>query len=81
MAKTSKPDATVARRDTIFPSKKAGFLDTSQIDIGIGAAFDSSFVCAVALRTTIRQRKNGKAIQTVVHRDIGQKAIKLPPRL
>jgi hypothetical protein len=76
MAKTSKPEATVARRDTTFPSKNAGFLDTSQIDVrGGGAGFDSSFAHAVALRATIRKTQIGKAVLSVIHRDIGQKAI------
>jgi len=66
MAKTSNPDATVARRDTTFPSKNAGFLDTSQIDVGVGMVFESTFGFAVALTVSIRLRKNGKEIQRVI---------------
>jgi hypothetical protein len=75
MANTSKPDITLARRDTTFPSKNAGFLDTAQMDVRVGAGFDSSFALAVALRATIRKTQIGKAVLSVVHRDIGQKAI------
>jgi|HubBroStandDraft_2_1064218.scaffolds.fasta_scaffold1025023_2 hypothetical protein len=73
MTKTSNPDATVARRDTTFPSKNAGFLDTSQIDVGVGVGFDSSFALAIALRANIRHMQIGEADQIVVEGSIGQK--------
>jgi len=75
MAKTSNPDATVARRDTTFPSKNAGFLDTSQIDVGVGVGFDSSFALAIALRANIRNMQIGEADQIIVEGSIGQKAL------
>lgn len=74
MAKTSNPAATVARRDTTFPSKNAGFLDTSQIDVGVGMGFDSSLPLAIALRASIKQMQIGGADQIVVEGGIGQKA-------
>jgi hypothetical protein len=57
----------VARRDTTFPSKYAGFLDTSQIDAGIGAGLDSSVALATALDATVKQSQIGKAGQIVLH--------------
>lgn len=75
MAKTSKPDATVARRDTVFPSKNAGFLDTSQIDVGVGVDFDLSTGLAIAFRASIRHIQISKADQIFVEENIDQKAL------
>lgn len=72
MAKTSNPDTTVARRDTNFPSKNAGLLDTSQIEVGIGAGFELSLALAVAFRAIISKRQNSKAEQGVLRLGIAE---------